>query len=354
MVSLIEEFGNELIVKKYLIVMPISRFKIYHNFNIGHFKFYPANIINLNELRIVPNDTFEQFEPMKFLNLRELQSSVTGISIEVLQENILVAFPVQIDWPRFLSGDHLYYLTLIHKFSAEAEELMDLIRFNYCRMDLPNTLPGRVGTWEGSNGFSGALLYALEDNAGYLIGGSDITHSVIAGIGLEIDGNDDLLNEQFTLINGTGEVGSIARTALSLFSAVLESNTPTNKFIQAMILLDFMGNPYSYSNIKDFKKDIICHIAQSKNDYHRLSNRFKELTGKKDSAGNEIGYRTLIVHLGKRLESIIEDQSAMADLFLELQSYLGSNIKSLIDNSCQTWDNFMQYKAELRHNLGID
>jgi len=355
MISLITKFYDELRNGKHLIIMPISRFLIYQELSIGKFKFYPADTINLNELRIVPNDTIEQCQHGSHLDLREVQSSITGISAEVLRENTLVAFPVSMDWPRFLSGDHAYDISLIRKFAVEAEEGMDLIRFNYCQMDLPDTLPGRVGTWEGSNGFSGALLYTLDDNESYLIGGLAITHYVVAGNGLVLDQDNGTLDKQFTLINGGGEVGSIARTALSLFSTVLESNTPTTKFIQSMILLDFLGNPYKSTdfNFKKFKKNIICHITKTKNDYHSLSHRINDLTGKKDPTGNIIGYRTRIVHNGKRLEDVVGSETDIAKLFLELQSYIGPNIDALIDNSHLTWDDFMQYKNQLLDKIGV-
>lgn len=355
MTSLITKFYDELRNGKNLIVMPISRFEIDEEFNMGQFNFYPADTVNLDELRIVPNDNLERCQPGSHLDLREVQSSITGISTEVLRDNTLVAFPAYMDWPRFLSGDHAYDISLIRKFSAEAEEAMDLIRFYFCRMDLPDTLPGNVGTWEGSNGFSGALLYTLADNESYLIGGSAITHHVVVGIGLEVNQDNGHLNEQFTLINNGGEVGSIARTALSLFSTVLESNTPTTKFIQSMFLLDFLGNPYKSTdfNIKKFKKNIICHISKTKDDYHFISHRINELTGKKDPTGNPIGYRTLIVHNGKRLEDLIENELDITKLLLELQSYIGLNIEALIKNSHQTWEEFMQYKAQLLDYIGI-
>ena len=46
--------------------------------------------------------------------------------------------------------------------SREANVVMDLIRFYFCRADLADTLPSHVGTWEGSTGFLTALLYTID------------------------------------------------------------------------------------------------------------------------------------------------------------------------------------------------
>lgn len=66
-----------------------------------------------------------------------------------------------------------------------------------------------------------------------------------------------------------------------------------------MTLIEFLANPDEYRNWKKLKSDIVCHIARDETDYHHLLRRFEELTSIKDSAGNQKGLRTLVVHHGR-------------------------------------------------------
>ena len=83
---------------------------------------------------------------------------------------------------------------------------MDIIRFHFCRIDLPDTLTGQVGTRNGSCSYSGALLYTPLDHESYLIAGSVVSHITVKGIGLQLDA------EQITLIDGQPFYNSFSPT----------------------------------------------------------------------------------------------------------------------------------------------
>jgi hypothetical protein len=61
-----------------------------------------------------------------------------------------------------------------------------------------------------------------------IIGGAAFTHFITRGLGLPIE---ELPSDVFPV---DGEVGHIAQHALSLYTALLEANNPTLKFIQAL------------------------------------------------------------------------------------------------------------------------
>jgi hypothetical protein len=310
--------------------------------------------VNLEELRIAPNKTPDEITVFEGQNLREVQISITGCTAEVFEENTLVVFPVDVDWEKFLRGDHHSDLKLIHQLSQTVEQAMDIIRFYFCRIDLPDFLPGPVGTWNQATGFSGVLLYNGVDNESHIIAGMVLTHLVVVGVGLELNEQQIQVLEQCNLLNSVGEVGSITRLGLTLFSGVLESNSATTKFISAMNLLEYLAFPYDFKKFEKVKKEIICHIAKSRQEYDHLSKRFIELTGKKDESSSKIlGYRTRVVHLGEKLEEILPDERELSKLFLELQKYIGTVLSEMIMKSEISWDNFLAYRDLLKEKIGV-
>ncbi len=361
MYSLRDDFIEDLKAGKYLVVMPISRLMLESKFSLGKFSFYPAGEVDISELNIVPNKTLEMLENGTDIivaegqDLRELKSSVTGINAEVFSKNVCVAYTAYIEWKNFLQGTHETDLSLIYQLSQDVEKAMDLIRFYFCRFDLPDTLPGQVWTWQESKGFSGALLYTLLDNESYIIGGSVITHYTVKGLGLELDDLQTSSIEKHPLMESNiGEVGNIARMGLNLNTGIFEANNITTKFIRAMNLLEFLAFPDEYKKFELVKKEISCHIAKTVQQYQELLDRFHKLTGKKDNlTGETIGYRTRIVHIGATLEEILTNVQDRNKFLLELQGYICSVIENMIKNMNLTWEDFVEYRKELKVNLGI-
>jgi hypothetical protein len=189
MINLIDEYKNELCDGTYLVVLPISRLVIENEYNVGKFRFFPSKEVDIESLRTVRNKSIDDLNSnlieLSGQDLREVSTSVTGISLEDYKSNTLVAYTTSINWDEFLEADHSYDIKLIRKLSHEVEKVMNIIKFYFCRADLVETLPGHVGTWDGSSTYSTLLLYNIEDHESYVIAGSVITHSVVKGLGLE-------------------------------------------------------------------------------------------------------------------------------------------------------------------------
>lgn len=360
MINLIDEFGSELVEGKFLAILPISRFIIEEEFRIGRFTFYPSGTVDINGLRTVRNKSIDDFNSdiveLQGQDLREVSTAITGVDIEVYKTNTLVAFTTELTWDDFLLADHSYDLKLIRKLSQEVNKVMDLVRFYFCRADLVDTLPGHVGTWEGSSGFSTAMLYTIEDHESYIIAGSVVTHAVIKGLGLELDAyqTSNLSEEYSEFIESNTEVSSIAKLALSMNTDFLESNSSTTKFVKAMTLLEYLAYPDSFEKFQEVRKQIGIHRASNYNHYLALKERFIELTGKQDADKKHIGYRTRIVHLGHDLEDILDnDESKLKLLMLELQGYIGIVIEHMIQNHAMTWDEFLDFRKQKRVALGL-
>jgi hypothetical protein len=341
-----------------LAILPLSRLVIDEPVRLGPFHLYPAGGVDLDELRTIPNCHAQPPQDslvsvLEGQNLRESLSHATGATVDVLWQHALIAFPIRLDWDGFLRADHRSDIDLLRRLSDQASRALDVIRFHFCHFHLPDSLPGQPGTWNGSGANCAALLYSRPDHESYLIAGPAVMSSVVVrGLGLEV--------EAATLgadagLPGEGEVGQITRHALSLYSAVLESNSWTSKFSRIFTLIEFLATPDEYRVLQKAKTDIIIHVAADKTEYHQLCDRFRDLTSRVDEAtGSQVGIRTLITHHGRHLEDVVPDERARIALMQELQRYCFRVLTDMLRMSSSSWAEFTEYRGRLAARIGID
>ncbi len=118
----------------------------------------------------------------------------------------------------------------------------------------------------------------MGDHESYIIAGSGITHTIIAGLGLEI--NSILMCQEI----GEGKTANVARHVLRLFTNVLEANTETSKFIQCLSLLEFIAFPDDFQKIQKVKTEIAAHVAATKSEYYQICKEFKNFTSLMDNS----------------------------------------------------------------------
>jgi hypothetical protein len=331
-------------------VMPIPRFEIDSAFNIDEFSFFPRGEFDIAKLNPVPPIHWVQLlqkgeEIPAGTQLRWSPLSLTGFGSEVLNTHTLVVFDHQLSWNEFCSFRHSDDVNLLRLLSGHAEKAMDIVRFHNCTFDLPDALPGQVGTWFNSGDYMGALLYNYQLGVGFLLSGSGVECSaIVKGVGLKIE---EYPYWSLPLSSG-GEVGRLCSHALNLFSDVMNSSNETTKYIRAMSLLEFLASPDKYAPWKKLKGNIICHTAKSITDYQILSERFKRLTSCIDDTGKQIGLRTLIVHHGKLLPEIMTRKADRDELFLELQEYAAKALIAMYLFSSKSWNEFQSYRDKLK------
>lgn len=342
--------------RKRLVVMPLTRLLFYESFSIDGFYFFPQGFVDLISLRPAPNKSLEiprgeaNVVVLEGPDLREVSTSLTGFDVDILVNSPLVAFNIEIDWDEFLGGEHEYDISLLKLLSSKAERALDIIRMFYCRLDLPNTLPGQIGSWEGSGEYLGALLYTLEDNESYLIAGAAVeSTAIVRGLGLEFDENPQLSLPS----PNDGEVAGVALHGLSLYSEALYSSNETIKFTRVMTLFEFLANPDEYQKWKKLKGEIACHCARDKTSYLKLCERFRTLTSIEDMSGKQIGLRTLIVHNGKLLPELIPNIKERASLFRELQGYACIVLTDMLSKADLMWSEYMEHRARLKRALEV-
>jgi hypothetical protein len=130
---------------------------------------------------------------------------------------------------------------------------------------------------------------------------------------------------------------------------MIEANSPTAKFIQALALLEFLADPFDYQRFYDVRKTIARYVAQNSDEYRRVLDRFLELTGKKDPSTQQIiGYRTRIIHIGDRLDQVVPRASDRLALFEEPDGYIRPVIDHMIKYSWCSFEDYLQVRGEMR------
>jgi hypothetical protein len=243
-----------------------------------------------------------------------------------------------IDWDDFLGGDHDYHLDILRRSSEQAEHLMDLVRLNYCRMDLPDTLPGRVSMLGDGTPFSCGLYYAPEDHESYMIAGQVMQVARVAGLGLDFCNVNDLS------VVAMGETGNIARQALTLFTQALEANYLSSKFAQCFVVLEFLATPGEFEKMGATKTKIGAHIADDKATYHAFCREMEYL---------HKNLRTSIVHGGASFEQIIPDKAERARIFRRFQRLIAITLSDMIQHAEMPWADFQAYRDRRLQAIGI-
>ena len=341
--NLLQDYANDLKGDAHLVVMPVAR--VFVEWSPCAFPqsvtFYPAGTVDTGKLRVAPNGD-DSSSP------DEQISSASGVDEDVLSRHSLVVFPHRFDWTEFRKSSHRQHLEFIRKMSDHVDRAcLDFIRYRQCPIftngDPIHNLPGRAGQLDTNHMMAGALLYNHALREARMIGGDAFTHIVTRGLGLALA---DIDSNEFPKQGG---VGFIVSHALSLYTTMLEANSPTSFFVQALSLLEFLAYPDDYALFKEVKKVIARYVAKNQSEYNALLERFFELTAKKEEVtGHIIGYRTRLVHMGQRIEDIVPDAQHRKELFYELDGYIRPVIDHMIQHSDMTFVEYLKVRETLR------
>jgi len=308
--------------------------------------FYPAGSLQFANFHVVWEPKKENERPGATVrnNLHWAKSARTEVSIDELFQAGVIAFPINVNWKSFLApSSHEAHLDLISYVAEFSERTLNLLRFYYCRIDLPETLPERAGLLKNKQ-FSAALFYSLEDNESYIIAGDVIRQSFVTGLGLEID---DIAIPDFR----AGDVGNIAQHALQMHTDALEAPNDTAKFINLINLLEYVADPFEFIKMQKTKGKIARHVAKNLTDYEKILEDFKFLT-RDPSGGKNDGLRHNIIHLGKRLEDLLSINERKKVL-IRMNRYAAIVIRDLLKLSDRSWSDVEQLRETYGKNLGL-
>jgi hypothetical protein len=337
--NLLQDYEADLEKGYHLAIMPISRVEVEwfpRNYPAG-ITFYPVEFVDLNELGIVPNRNDSS-------SLAEAVSAASGVDRGIIDRHPLVVFPCTFDWFAFCRDGFRGHLEFIRTLSDYVDRTcLNFIRYCQCSLGLVDTLPGRAGMVNSNPMMAGALLYNHTLGEGRIIGGDAFTHRITKGLGLPIESID---HSRFPK---KGQVGFIINHALALYTALLEAENQTLRFVQALSLLEFLAYPGEYRKFQHVKKIVARHVAQNPYEYRKILNRFLELTGKKNEiTGQILGYRTRVIHMGQRVEDLLPDKEDRRALFTELENYIKAVMDHMIIHSDMSWQDYLTVRNSLR------
>ncbi len=340
------------IEKTQLIILPIDRRRISEPIFTEDYSVFPPGEFQINHQHIKKFDGKNFEDEIPTTSLRDYITEFTKIKIEAFETlPVIVFFSKLCVYEEFRFQSHQEDEYLLKQLSTEADVMMNLIKFFNGDYLNPENLPSRPGIWNSR--YSAAIIYYPSISTGYIISREVEHKNFIKGIGMDV--TDCTKITANPLVYGEiGEVGSIVKHALRLHGSIMETDEPTLKFTQIMTLFEYLAMPFDYEKAHKVKGAIGIHVSQNKTDYHHFCNRFEEIgIGRKIDGVRVHGYRTVIIHLGKRLEDLIPKKADQDALFKELNIYAYTVIKDMLFRSMYSWDEFEEYRDSLRAKLGV-
>ena len=355
------DLGNlELAYKDYiiddfhLVILPISRLVIHRSIflSLGTM-IYPEGRLDFSSLNLENLETSELLDEipqeLSSKQLSSLQSQLSDISIETLNEYSLIVMPVSLEWETLSNATHEEHLELIYNISEKLDSVfLNYIKYMNCKISyLPNNQLPSSASQTNVNNMSTALFINTKTNNAKLISGSVFSHQITKGMGLV------MAQPEWNNFPKKGAVGQLVSHALILYNQIIQTQSATARFVQILSLLEFLAFPTVYKPFKEVKKVITRYIEgdSSSKAYKDILNRFEELTGKKDkTTGEELGLRTNIVHLGKHLEELVPSFQERKKLFEELDEYIRCVIDHMIMYSNLSMQDYEVEKSKLLHS----
>lgn len=320
-------YGSDL-ENEYFYIFPMERLCLKKEESLGNIRIFPKGSIDIDDMFsntvIMSKEGKDKFE----LNVERFKSNPLAVINDLSYA----------DYSGSVSSD----LKIMNAAISKASIIIDYIKFKFCSLVLPKTMPARLG--QIATGETLLLMYNGKGSPFTRIIDTTIySNTLTAGVGLDL--NSEIF-ANFSLLNtDIGEVGNTAKQALRMFSNALEENDNTGKFIEIMRLFEFIADPNSFTKFQKVRNKIAAHIAENSSDINRLQEEFRYYS----SGDSEDGLRTEIIHNGKNLEMLIPEPSEQIDLFNKLQLYITKCIRDLILFYDKSW-----VELEEIRNLKLD
>ncbi|WP_254996832.1 hypothetical protein [Pseudomonas sp. S12(2018)] len=283
---------------------------------------YPVGRLDLKRLKI---------EKHQLDRVASSQIYASGVRLGHLDNYPLLVIPLKFSWEQFRLGDHDAHMDMIVKISEIVDGLCyDFINYLGCRLEhlASETKPALPGQLTSKSMMSAAVLVKSDAMDSVLLAGAAFSQINTKGLGL------DLRQPEWDQFPKDGEVGKIVTHALSLYAQMLQTQSATSRFVQALSLIEFLVYPDDYEKFTKVKTVVSRYMADGLEARKRVLDRFEILTSKTDKVTREqLGLRTRIVHIGARLEQLVKSRSERQELFAELDGYIRTMIDHMIKHS---------------------
>lgn len=346
---------QEALLSYAIVALPLSRLLVEDPIITNQICLFPPNYIFIQDVckfdgtAFNQNNDSQQIDSLHYKSLRDYITTITGISLDDFHRLPLMVFTMKISYEEYRGLNQAQDVDLIKRCSDRAESVMDLLRFYRSDYNLAEALPARAGLWNGR--YSAMYIYFPKYGVGHIQSREVERKTFIKGIGMDFYDTHNITSHPLMdkELNG---LQYIIKHALKLNSSIMEAEDDTVKFTQIMMLLEYIGDPNDYGKFQDMKAKFVGTLAKDKNDYNRLSNRFKELTsGINPQTPSQRGLRTQIVHMGKSIYELIPDSEKRKDLFTELYGYIYVLIQDMMFSSFGSWNEYDEERRIRRDTL---
>jgi len=331
----IDDFNTELNKTTAIVFLPLYGLILEDKISLNEFILYPRfrvdfNLFNIDSLLTTKFETREEYLD----SFREKEKEI----FDTFSTHALLAFTIEIeDLDEYNNSDYefeMYFLSILIEY---ADKLINLIKYYECGYN--DYFKSITSAGYCSAGFSCSLIWLnhqkiLKRHAGQLQNYAPTHDACLKLTQIDILKKNNIFNADID------EVGHLALNALKINSQIIDSSSNNTKFVLMMQLIDFLMLPNAYGNFKKIKGNFICQIAKNKQEYHDLSNWFKELTDGE-------GLRTQILHGGKNIDKILS-QKDIQELFLKLQEYIKVNIDSMMFFYNKKWVDYEAHIANIK------
>ncbi|BBP70855.1 hypothetical protein PHLH6_28590 [Pseudomonas sp. Seg1] len=321
----------------HLAILPLSRLVTDRSVFLPYgVMIYPQGRLNLASIHV---------DNKQLTKVAYSQISASNVRLGQLDKHPLLVIPLKFSWEELKRGSHSAHLEMIARISEITDSLcFDVINYQNCKLEhlACETKPANAGQLMSNSMMSAALLVKSDAMNSVLLAGAAFTHVTTKGLGL------DLRQPEWDRFPQYGEVGKIAAHGLSLYSQMLQTQSATSKFVQALSLIEFLACPDDFMKFQDIKKVVSKYVTNCPKEHERLMDRFRELTGKKDeTTKQEVGLRTNIVHIGARLEQLIKSRSERENLFRELDGYVRAMLDHMIEHDYMSSEEYETLKKSM-------
>lgn len=322
-------------VEKNLAIIPIKKFNISDRYIVDDITIYPSNSVDSMELMGMKVD----------LDFWEIQ--------EEFFNSAIVVFPVEIKKSHpFKNFTIEERQQILDSNISKTEEILNILKYIYCNLGKTSMLMQRAGYI--NNIYSGIIIYYPQMEMFDFIKDKHKAKAEFIGKGLTVnlkEIEEILVSHTVLLKSDCGELGNIAKHALQLYSNIIEANNLTNKYVQALSLIEYLSNPFKFEKMQKLKGRVISFTADNRKDYHELSERFKWLTGLENEGREQLGLRTNIIHNGQILENLLSKPYEAEFLIKELQLYICNYLEEMFVNYKESWDFFVNLRKQRYENI---
>ena len=331
------DYEND-ILKYQIVVLPLSRILIETAILDKDICLFPPGEFAVDKLNVV-NLGRELPSALTGIDLRDKITSITKVDVSVFKDSPIIVFRDDIPYERYMELSHHDDVLLIKRYSEQADRLMDIIRFYECDYTIPELLPARLGVW--NDRYSAALVYFPKFRSSMVQAREVENRTCIKGIGLAVS---QIENPGISLLlpMRSGGLVNIAWHALRMNTQVLEAASESLKFIQVMMLLEYLTNPFEFAAFKKRKGNLIAVLTDERKKYHELAEELRYYS--------EV-LRTDLIHNGKRLEDLLPDEDDIKKLFWRLQSLLRDLIEDLFWNLNLSWADYDNARGQRKENI---